>query len=83
MYLIFDILYDFSHPYTAELESDDLHLVNDQPEIQHGRRQKRATCDLLAFSPFKDTACAAHCIGLRRGFRGGYCTSKKVCHCRK
>ncbi|XP_065092809.1 defensin-A-like [Ochlerotatus camptorhynchus] len=44
-------------------------------------RLKRATCDLLSGFGVQDSACAAHCIA--RGNRGGYCSSKKVCICRK
>ncbi|KAJ9594665.1 hypothetical protein L9F63_027354, partial [Diploptera punctata] len=50
-------------------------------------RAKRATCDLLSFEigSFKlnDSACAAHCISMRKGFRGGHCNGNKVCVCRK
>lgn len=40
-------------------------------------RHKRATCDLFA----NEQLCAAHCIV--RGFRGGWCDSRKVCNCRR
>jgi hypothetical protein len=36
----------------------------------------RITCDLLQSEPL----CAAHC--LLRGFRGGWCDSRRVCRCR-
>ncbi|XP_037938236.1 lucifensin-like [Teleopsis dalmanni] len=49
-------------------------------EVAH-HRQKRATCDLLAPTGYKETLCAAHCIVL--GYRGGWCDSKAVCNCRK
>lgn len=56
----------------------------DEPsEVHHGLRQKRATCDLLTFLPVPgDSMCAASCISMRRGYRGGYCTKRKVCRCR-
>ncbi|XP_054277639.1 defensin coprisin [Macrosteles quadrilineatus] len=51
-----------------------------------GVRLPRATCDLLSFSfngnSLNHAACAAHCITLNRGFRGGRCRDG-VCHCRK
>ena len=47
--------------------------------------QLRVTCDVLSFSlgGFNpgDSACALNC--LRQGFKGGSCSSKKVCVCRK
>ncbi|XP_049855370.1 defensin-like [Schistocerca gregaria] len=51
-------------------------------EDGHGDRHVRATCDLLSAFGVGDSACAARCIGTRKGFRGGYC-DKGVCHCRK
>ncbi|XP_046661566.1 defensin-like [Homalodisca vitripennis] len=54
--------------------------------FEEGVRLPRVTCDLLGFSigGFSPghSYCAAHCLALRRGFRGGRC-SKGVCHCRK
>lgn len=46
-------------------------FVEDQPVESHGIRQKR------------NSLCAARCIGLRKGFRGGYCTHKAVSLCRR
>lgn len=37
----------------------------------------RISCDVLG----NEVLCALHCIS--RGFRGGYCNSKKVCVCRR
>ncbi|CAG9809814.1 unnamed protein product [Chironomus riparius] len=39
-------------------------------------RNPRITCDILG----SDAACATHCI--LKGFRGGWCDSRKVCNCR-
>ncbi|XP_011182225.1 sapecin-like [Zeugodacus cucurbitae] len=56
------------------------------PELEEQRpsvvsRQKRATCDLLSGFGLNHSACAFHC--LLRGNRGGYCSDKAVCICRK
>lgn len=65
-------------------ESDHLEMADSSLDIHHGMRQKRATCDLLSFVKVPgDSLCAARCIAKRRGYRGGYCTGKKVCKCRK
>ncbi|KAL7016798.1 hypothetical protein ACKWTF_010139 [Chironomus riparius] len=39
-------------------------------------RAARVTCDIFG----SDAACAIHCI--LKGFRGGWCDSRKVCNCR-
>ncbi|XP_026463641.1 defensin-2-like [Ctenocephalides felis] len=56
------------------------------PYDNAGVRQKRVTCDLLSVSTpigsLNHAACAAHCLSLRRGFRGGRCENG-VCNCRK
>lgn len=44
-------------------------------------RHKRATCDLLSMLNVQHTVCAIHCI--QRKYKGGYCSSKAVCVCRK
>ncbi|KAH8370304.1 hypothetical protein KR093_002985 [Drosophila rubida] len=44
-------------------------------------RQKRATCDLLSAFNVNHSACAVHCIARR--FKGGYCSDKAVCVCRR
>lgn len=44
-------------------------------------RSKRATCDLASAANIGHTACAAHCI--LRGFKGGWCSNKAVCNCRR
>ncbi|XP_050307093.1 defensin, isoforms B and C-like [Anthonomus grandis grandis] len=45
---------------------------------------KRATCDLLSFEvagvKLNDSACAAHCLTLKK--KGGHCNANKVCVCR-
>jgi len=53
---------------------------------EHGVRVKRVTCDLLSFQSKwvtpNHSACAAHCLALFKGFKGGRCRDA-VCHCRK
>ncbi|XP_034106359.1 defensin [Drosophila albomicans] len=44
-------------------------------------RQKRATCDLLSAFNVNHSACAVHCISRR--YKGGYCSDKAVCVCRR
>lgn len=56
-------------------------------EEEHiGERHRRVTCDLLSFEAAGIAAnhaiCAAHCISMNRGFRGGRCING-VCNCRK
>ncbi|KAF5300525.1 hypothetical protein FQR65_LT09145 [Abscondita terminalis] len=55
-------------------------------EVVRANRQKRLTCDLFSFqSSFltvNHSACAAHCLLLFEGYKGGYCQNG-VCHCRK
>ncbi|GAB0091796.1 sapecin-B-like [Sergentomyia squamirostris] len=43
--------------------------------------QPRITCDLLGPSGYSDSLCAGHCI--MKGFKGGWCDSRKVCNCRR
>ncbi|KAE8742150.1 Defensin [Frankliniella occidentalis] len=54
-------------------------------EVRAGRHA-RATCDLLSFQSKWVTpnhaGCAAHCLAMFKGFKGGYCKDA-VCHCRK
>ncbi|XP_069691551.1 holotricin-1 [Periplaneta americana] len=61
-------------------------LVSGAPAESEHVRIARATCDLasIQIAGFKagDSLCAAHCLAMRRGFRGGHC-KKGVCHCRK
>ncbi|XP_046662146.1 defensin coprisin-like [Homalodisca vitripennis] len=61
-------------------------LSLEEQHFEEGVRLPRATCDLLSFSingnSLNHAACAAHCLALRRGFRGGRCRDG-VCHCRK
>lgn len=49
-------------------------------------RVRRVTCDLLSFSTkfgsLNHAACAANCLRLNKGFRGGRCRDG-VCHCRR
>ncbi|KAK3932803.1 Defensin [Frankliniella fusca] len=71
------------------IETED-HLSPEIPEAPYvevrAGRHARATCDLLSFSSKWVTpnhaACAAHCIAMLKGFKGGYCKNT-VCHCRK
>ncbi|XP_044736089.1 defensin-like [Chrysoperla carnea] len=52
----------------------------------HGERQRRVTCDLLSVSTkwgsLNHAACAAHCLSMGGGRRGGSCKNG-VCVCRK
>lgn len=57
-------------------------LEEDVTSDSHSR-QKRATCDLLSAWNVNHTACAAHCLAIGKGFRGGYCNDKAVCVCRR
>lgn len=64
-------------------ETDVYPTNGDQSDTHHGLRQKRAACDLFSFLPVPgDSLCAASCISARRGYRGGFCTKRKVCRCR-
>ncbi|XP_055380941.1 U-Asilidin(12)-Dg3b-like [Condylostylus longicornis] len=76
---IFAVIIAMTIAYPFEIDSnldagEELHFDSD---LQHGLRQKRATCDLLA----NEQLCAAHC--LLKGFKGGWCDSRKVCNCRR
>ncbi|KAL0280817.1 UNVERIFIED_CONTAM: hypothetical protein PYX00_001999 [Menopon gallinae] len=55
-------------------------------EPERADRHPRVTCDLLSVSlPFGSlghSACAAHCLALKKGYRGGRCKDG-VCHCRR
>ncbi|KAG8325640.1 defensin-like [Homalodisca vitripennis] len=55
-------------------------------ESGSGQRLTRATCDLTSFElpgfAIHHALCAAHCLVMGRGFRGGSCING-VCHCRK
>ncbi|ENN77243.1 holotricin-1 [Dendroctonus ponderosae] len=64
----------YSAPVQEELEEDETgHVI-----------VKRATCDLLSFEvagvAVNDSACAAHCLTLKK--KGGRCNANKVCVCR-
>nr|AJP36711.1 defensin precursor [Simulium bannaense] len=67
--------------------ADVLPFSENEPQENEHHRFRRATCDLLSISTpwgsVNHAACAAHCLALNRGFRGGYCSSKAVCTCRK
>lgn len=74
-------------PLVLPLEQHDQHaglatLEGDDTPDSHSR-QKRATCDLLSAWNINHTACAAHCLAMGKGFRGGYCNNKAVCVCRR
>ncbi|XP_047109045.1 defensin-like [Schistocerca piceifrons] len=51
-------------------------------EDEHGDRHVRVTCDLLSAFGVEDSACAARCIAMNKGYKGGHCEDG-VCHCRK
>nr|AMO66174.1 defensin 3 [Locusta migratoria]AZP56666.1 defensin [Locusta migratoria migratoria] len=51
-------------------------------EEEHGDRHVRVTCDLLSAFGVEHSACAAHCIAMNKGYKGGHCDDG-VCHCRK
>ncbi|KAK4884367.1 hypothetical protein RN001_000638 [Aquatica leii] len=70
-----------------------LALVNSSPldidnegQLIRADRHKRLTCDLLSFKTpqlsINHSACAAHCLALMKGYKGGNCQNG-VCHCRK
>ncbi|GAB0091793.1 sapecin-B-like [Sergentomyia squamirostris] len=63
---------------TAMDKEDELedNYVEDVPVIE-----PRITCDLLSPTGWSDALCATNCI--RKGFKGGYCDSRKVCRCRR
>lgn len=63
------------------MQPHDDSVPSQDPEPHQLVREKRATCDLLsAGGKVQHSACAAHCIILRK--RGGYCNSQAVCVCR-
>ncbi|KAI8036296.1 defensin [Drosophila gunungcola] len=68
---------DESAPVDHPLVSQD---AQEEALVEHSR-QKRATCDLLSKWNWNHTACAAHCV--TKGFKGGYCSDKAVCVCRR
>lgn len=57
--------------------------TNEGPLLE---RHRRVTCDLLSvdtkWGSLKDSACAAHCLSMGGGRRGGSCQNG-VCVCRK
>lgn len=57
--------------------------TNEGPILE---RHRRVTCDLLSvdtkWGSLKDSACAAHCLSMGGGRRGGSCQNG-VCVCRK
>lgn len=57
--------------------------TNEGPILE---RHRRVTCDLLSvdtkWGSLKDSACAAHCLSMGGGRRGGTCKNG-VCVCRK
>ncbi|KAK6645030.1 hypothetical protein RUM43_001306 [Polyplax serrata] len=71
---------EFEIPETVNMEENTNSVEEVHPRV------RRATCDLLSFSSkwvtVNHSACAAHCLALRRGYKGGYCKNT-VCHCRK
>ncbi|XP_034246424.1 defensin-like [Thrips palmi] len=65
---------------------DEAQLVPEPYAEGRADRHARATCDLLSFSSKwvtpNHSACAAHCIAMFKGFKGGRCQNA-VCVCRK
>ncbi|KAF5297116.1 hypothetical protein FQA39_LY02696 [Lamprigera yunnana] len=65
---------------SSPIESDS------EGQVVRADRHKRLTCDLLSFKTpqlsINHSACAAHCLGMFRGYKGGTC-KQGVCHCRK
>lgn len=61
-----------------------LHVCFTEPT--HGDRHRRVTCDLLSVSTkigsLNHAACAAHCLIMMKGYRGGRCIDG-VCNCRR
>uniref|UniRef100_A0A1L8E2S2 Putative defensin 1 n=1 Tax=Nyssomyia neivai TaxID=330878 RepID=A0A1L8E2S2_9DIPT len=62
----------------AKKKSESFNQVEEIPE--ESEVQPRVTCDLLGPTGWGDALCAAHCIA--KGYKGGYCDSRKVCNCR-
>lgn len=67
-------------------EGEDAELVPAPFVEERANRQARATCDLLSFTSkwvsVNHSACAAHCLGMLKGFKGGRCENA-ICVCRK
>ncbi|GLV40377.1 Defensin [Carabus blaptoides fortunei] len=64
-----------------------LDFESEPQEIEErSNRERRVTCDLLSGSvagvSLGHGACAAHCIAMLKGYRGGRCING-VCNCRK
>ncbi|GAB0091794.1 sapecin-B-like [Sergentomyia squamirostris] len=61
---------------TATDKEDELedNYVEDVPVIQ-----PRVICELLSPTSWSHTHCNANCI--RKGFKAGYCNSKRACKC--
>ncbi|KAK4884366.1 hypothetical protein RN001_000637 [Aquatica leii] len=70
----------FAFVKSSPIESDG------EGELIRADRHKRLTCDLLSVQTSKfsvnHSACAAHCLALMKGYKGGNCQNG-VCHCRK
>nr|ANH09346.1 defensin [Calomera littoralis] len=60
--------------------------VTEDGLAERANRHRRVTCDLLSFSAkgvsVNHAACAAHCLAMLKGYRGGRCIDG-VCHCRR
>ncbi|XP_044736086.1 defensin-like isoform X3 [Chrysoperla carnea] len=65
--------------------AEGLNELQDPVAPAHGERQRRVTCDLMSVSTpigsLNHAACAAHCLSMGGGRRGGSC-SNGVCVCR-
>ncbi|XP_044736085.1 defensin-like isoform X2 [Chrysoperla carnea] len=63
----------------------ELNELQDPVAPVHGERQRRVTCDLMSvdtkWGSVNHAACAAHCLSMGGGRRGGSC-SNGVCVCR-
>jgi len=66
-------------------DQNDMEYVEVVEDQSPAKRDARVLCDLLDFQigglAFNDSLCAAHC--LIRGHKGGYCSKKRKCVCRK
>ncbi|KAH8299962.1 hypothetical protein KR044_007986 [Drosophila immigrans] len=72
------LLYETEEVQLEDVDSPDT-LLETATELN--LRQKRATCDLLSAFNVNHSACAVHCIARR--YKGGYCSDKAVCVCRR
>lgn len=87
LFVVFALFFLYSSTNAEEVSSAAEEVIvpeDDHPAAipaVHHFRQKRATCDILSIFNVNHAACAMHCIG--HGYRGGYCSDKAVCTCRR